>query len=191
MTPEPVEIPDKHVAESLFTKSMSAMTPSDREDAYDDIHAIPVEQAEDSEMIQDSLERLEFQIEMREDNQAYLLAKHSNPDYVNNQDFRLSFLRADRFDAKKAAFRMVRHFQIKMELFGKEKLGMDIVQDDLDENDMKVLYEGTAQLLPTKDRGGRAIMLFGTGSHISRSKRVSFLYKYRYGFLPYGKTQQL
>src|SRR5210317_1987103 len=87
LTTEPVEIPDERAAESLFTKSIADMTPSDRECAYDDIHAIPVEQSEDPTFIQQSLERLECEIEKRDDKQAYQLAKIANPAYVCNQDF--------------------------------------------------------------------------------------------------------
>ena len=180
LTPTPVEIPGEQVAEKLFNKSIADMTPSDREHAYEDIHAIPVKQDEDPVIIEQSLGQLDYEIEIREDNQAYHLAKSSNPAYVLNRNFRLLFLRSDRFDATKAAFRMVRHFQIKMELFGKEKLGRDIVQDDLDEDDLKVLYNGNIQLLPTKDRGGRAIFFLGGISDMpasteSRPMRVSLI----------------
>ena len=178
LSPAPIEVPDEQVVESLFTKSLSTMAPSDRENAYDDIHAIPLGPAADPALIEESLERLEIEIEMREDNQAYQLAKLSNPAYVLDRNFRLLFLRSDRYDAKKAAFRMVRHFQMKMEVFGKEKLGRDIVQDDFDEDEMKVLYDGNIQMLPTKDRGGRTMVLVGTFcgmTEATQKRRVSLL----------------
>ena len=81
-------------------------------------------------------------------------------DYVQDRDFRLKFLRADLFNATEAALRLARHFQAKLELFGRSKLVKDIVQDDLDEEDMAALYAGFTQLLPVRDRAGRAVSLW-------------------------------
>ena len=174
--PIPQQIPDYDFAESVVAKSLSAMTPSDREDAYNDIHAIPEDNDEDPALVDRSLGLLEEEIGKRSDAEAYLAARALNPDYVGNRDFRLLFLRTDRFDAQKAALRMVRHFQIKLDLFGRDKLGQEITQDDLNKEDMEALNDGACQLLSTRDRGGRAIVLF-SASHsnaaFSLKSRVS------------------
>jgi hypothetical protein len=83
-----------------------------------------------------------------------------NPDYVRNRNFRLMFLRSDQFDVKRAALRLARHFQVKLDLFGEAKLAEDITQDDLDKVTMEALYSGFVQLLPTRNRAGRAISIF-------------------------------
>jgi hypothetical protein len=91
---------------------------------------------------------------------AYDLAEAMNPEYVQHKEFQLKFLRADRFVAKNAALRLARHFQAKLELFGRYKLTQDIVQDDLDEDDISALYSGFVQLLPMRDRAGRGVAVW-------------------------------
>ena len=72
------------------------------------------------------------------------MARNTNQGYVDNSDFRLRFLRAERFDEKLAAIRYVRHYQMKLELFGVNKLGQNIIQDDLDDESLEALYCGTS-----------------------------------------------
>jgi hypothetical protein len=73
--------------------------------------------------------------------------------------FRLMFLRAEAFDPYKAAQRMVRHFDQKGCLFGKEKLGRDIRLNDLSPDDMESMAFGSFQFLPRTDRAGRLVFM--------------------------------
>jgi hypothetical protein len=66
-------------------------------------------------------------------------------------------LRADDYDPYKAALRLVRHFESKLNLFGEELLCKDITQDDLDEETLKCLYSGWIQDLPVRDMAGRVV----------------------------------
>eukprot|EP00531_Pseudo-nitzschia_arenysensis_P007368 CAMPEP_0116124144 /NCGR_PEP_ID=MMETSP0329-20121206/5128_1 /TAXON_ID=697910 /ORGANISM="Pseudo-nitzschia arenysensis, Strain B593" /LENGTH=451 /DNA_ID=CAMNT_0003618113 /DNA_START=202 /DNA_END=1557 /DNA_ORIENTATION=+ len=91
---------------------------------------------------------------------AYKLALSRNPSYVRNPEFRLMFLRATEGDTKKAAKRLTRHFKTKLRLFGEDKLGRDIVLDDLGEDDMEALKSGGFQVLKKRDAAGRSV-LFG------------------------------
>ena len=90
--------------------------------------------------------------------QAYDRAKYMNEAYVTDRSFWLMFLRADRFDANLSAQRLVRHFEVKQELFGDgEVLGRDIFLSDLNDDDMRALESGFIQLLPSRDSSGRSI----------------------------------
>jgi hypothetical protein len=89
--------------------------------------------------------------------EALRLAETINPDYLNNRKFLLSFLRAERFDDKKAAERMTRYFDWKLSLFGERKLCQDITLEDLQEDDMATLEKGYIQRLPKRDRSGRSV----------------------------------
>ena len=111
-------------------------------------------------MISTALSNLEVELQLWTSKEAYEAKKSMNPDYVSDKKFQLKFLRADRFDAKQAALRLVRHFQAKLELFGKSKLVKDIVQDDLDRDDMEALYSGFSQMLPVRDRAGRLVWVW-------------------------------
>ncbi|CAJ1947381.1 unnamed protein product [Cylindrotheca closterium] len=180
--PIPDHVPDYQLAESFQTQSIAAMTQTDREHAYNDIHAIPEAKKEDPVLISRSLELLEEEILKRDDNEAYLKAQSLNPAYVGNREFRLMFLRTDRFDVPNAALRMVRHFQIKLDLFGKNRLGRDITQDDMTKEDMEALRDPIVRLLPTRDRAGRAIIHFVSNSanHLfsleARMRRLFYLF---------------
>ena len=80
-----------------------------------------------------------------------------DPTYVQNPEFRLMFLRADLFDAKSAALRLIRHFEVKRDLFGVEKLTFEITQDDLDKEAMESLYVGYQQGLRMPDKSNRIV----------------------------------
>ena len=84
-------------------------------------------------------------------------AYKQNPDYINDPKFRLAFLRSDRFDAKKASLRMVRHFDVKRKLFGSNVLGRDIRQSDLSDDDVDFLNTGSIMISQYKDRHGRTV----------------------------------
>lgn len=77
---------------------------------------------------------------------------------VQNKEFRLLFLRTDTsFNAKQAAAKFVKHFELKLELFGEEKLGREIMLQDLEPDDWK--HTQTRWLLH-RDRSGRAILFW-------------------------------
>jgi len=78
---------------------------------------------------------------------------------VEQREFRLSFLRAERFDTKKAATRMIDYFEEKRRLFGVDKLTSKIQLKDLDAESKYCLESGQLQLLPGRDRAGRAVIV--------------------------------
>ena len=75
--------------------------------------------------INDCLSKLQEELDKIEDKPAYNTALQNSPRHVKSYDFRLKFLRAEQFDCRAAAERMVVHFREKLELFGPEKLGRD------------------------------------------------------------------
>ena len=100
--------------------------------------------------------------------ESFDLAMKLNPEYVNSKDFRLMFLRADQFNASRAARRMAEHFDFKLELFGVNKLGRPITFQDLNDDDRVCLMTGFIQFLGHKDNnrpvglvGGRYVWLPG------------------------------
>lgn len=71
---------------------------------------------------------------------------------VEHRDFRLSFLRAERFNTNKAATRMIEYFEEKRKLFGIENLTTKIQIKDLDADSKRCFESGQIQLLPGRDR---------------------------------------
>jgi hypothetical protein len=74
-------------------------------------------------------------------------------------------LRADYFNAKKAARPFVRFMVGKLEFFGPSVLARPIFVSHLDDDDMVCLKAGMFQLLPVQDRKGRAILMHFSGPH--------------------------
>jgi hypothetical protein len=164
--------------DSMVAKELSSLSMQDLEKVYNDVHCLPSEIPESPELIQECLAQLALELDKIPEKTAYDLARSMDSNYVENVKFRLQFLRADGMDPAPAAARLVRHFQAKLELFGMSLLARDITQDDLDEETLAALYDGTGQILPVRDRAGRLVMVsFGHPSNISvtaKLKRVFY-----------------
>ena len=143
--------------DSLVDEQVSKLSLKERESITNDIYGIRPEMVETRQLIQSSLEQMDKELDRLEGISAYEMAALQDPDYVQNESFRLRFLRTDLYDAKKAAWRLAQHFQVKLDLFGKDKLVKDITQDDLDEDTLHALYNGFSQFLPLRDRSGRLV----------------------------------
>jgi hypothetical protein len=169
ITDGPIPHPSWSLAESLIAQKMSELSMKEREEVYYDIHGVQDVIDEDTEegFVDRKLKEMEAEIMKRTSTErnAYDMARTASPSYVANRDFRLRFLRADRFEPKNAALRYVRHYQTKLELFGKEKLGREIVQDDLDPESLDNLYSGMNQVLPRRDNAGRLVWIWIAASH--------------------------
>ena len=155
----PDDLPEASQIDSLIATQMSRLSTNEREKAYFDIHGISGEIEESPEMIKESMAALEKEISKIKSKEAYQKAVSLDPWYVQNPVFKLKFLRADRFEANKAALRMVRHFQTKLDLFGEERLVKDITQDDLEEGDFAPLLLGSSIHVPVRDSVGRLVRL--------------------------------
>lgn len=80
------------------------------------------------------------------------------PGFINDKKFRLAFLRSERFDAKLAAEKMIKHFDVKAEAFGNwDILGRDVTMADPSSNDISILESGMLQFLPIRDASGRFV----------------------------------
>ena len=99
--------------------------------------------------------------------EAYLTATEMDPTYV--EQIKLLCLKADSYDATKAAARVLAFFEFKLDVFGRDKLAKDITLDDLDTKAYQILVnDGRVQLLQQRDRAGRGItIMYGAnGAHL-------------------------
>ena len=144
--------------DALLAKEMRQMSTEERDEVFHDIHGVSEVVEESPEFLGSRLQRLELEISNISKKDAYQLAKSMNTEYVRNRTFRLKFLRCDRFDTRKAAARIVNHFEWKLELFGPAKIAKDIVQDDLDPEELEILRSHNFQVQPLRDSSGRAIL---------------------------------
>ena len=91
---------------------------------------------------------------------AYELAMEQNSNYVYDDNFRLTFLRADMFDPIKAAKRLITFFECRLALFGRHALTRPLTLQDLkNDDDVRTLQSGYFQILPQRDTTGRAVLV--------------------------------
>lgn len=149
---------DDELAERMISEELEKLSLVEHEKIMFDIHGIAQIDEEDPYNIDDMLAQIETEINKIKRKDAYNRAKYLDDDFVTNRSFRLRFLRCDRFDAKLAAQRIVRHFEVKQKLFGDgQVLARDVRLADMSELDMKALESGFVQVLPSRDASGRSI----------------------------------
>ena len=126
---------------------------------YEEIHGVDQEFMETPELLASSLAELEEELKKLSHKPAYDLAYGRKKEFVTDPKFRLMFLRCDRWNAKKAAHRLTGFLEYKLDLFGPERLVKRITLEDLSEDDLEPLNCGARQLLPTRDKAGRAVVV--------------------------------
>jgi hypothetical protein len=142
----------------LLVREWNQLTLQRREQVQEEVHGVASNIQEEDEFVNKCLSELDEELRIIRKRSAYDKAVFLNPSYVKNRDFGLMFLRSEYFDARKAANRLVDHFEMKLELFGVEKLAKDITLEDLREDALDCLNCGTIQVLPNKDRSGRTVI---------------------------------
>lgn len=143
--------------DALVARDMNELSLVEREEILNDVHGVSEIKEESPSQIEQKLKELDTEIGLITSKDAYLQALGMSEAYVKDRNFRLKFLRADSFNVKNAANRMVRFFEQKMQIFGNTLLAKDITLADLDPSDLGVLRNGHLELLSERDRSGRQI----------------------------------
>ncbi|KAG7369583.1 hypothetical protein IV203_027329 [Nitzschia inconspicua] len=166
------------LSESMIASQLNQLSLNERDFVLQDIHGVADLVEESPSFVQDSLDKFQHELtkamlkdrqrnpkspsacalamQQCESKQCTSLSNYCRP---SNHDFLLSFLRAEQFNVTKAVERIFRYFEEKRNLFGIYKLTRNIRLDDLDEETMSCLKCGRMQLLPSRDRAGRAVFL--------------------------------
>lgn len=153
------DIPTPNEMDRIIAKEMTDLSLQEREKAENDVHGIGTKGEEDPLMLQTGLMQLQHYVDSMKRGTVYEEAELMDSNYVHDRNFQLMFLRADRYNAKEAAERMIRFFDLKKSLFGTEKLVKDITMEDLSEDDRETLRSGYMQLPPYLDMAGRTILV--------------------------------
>ena len=174
--------------DALLAKELNQLSMKEREEVYHDIHGVAEIVEETPEFVAIKLKELELELAQIPTKNAYNQAKEKSPEYVTGIRECLMFLRACRFDATEAAARMVRYYEEKLLLFGPEPLARDLHIKDLKEEERISLESGYLQLLPGRDRAGRAILfgLIKVRTEAFRGCAVSFIFLSRHRTAFYG-----
>ena len=151
--------------DELVIDALNTLSLRERDLVYQDLHCVPADIEETSQLIEESLVQLQRELDLLRQYgggdrlclDGIIQAELQDPFYVRDESFRLQFLRADDFDAKKAAKRLVRHFQFKLQYFPFDALARDVTWMDLEPEDHLFLKRGYHQQLMTRDRGDRVV----------------------------------
>jgi hypothetical protein len=146
--------------ELMLVQELHKLSMEKREKAQNDIHAVAQQVSETTELVQESLQKLEERLKALRNKKAYEKALFVRPRFVQDHQFQLQFLRADLWDVSEAAQRIIRHFESKLKLFGINKLANRITWDDLDPIDHHNVQTRALQF-STNDcynRNGRPIL---------------------------------
>jgi hypothetical protein len=159
----PVSPSDPEATDALLARELNQMSIQEREKVYDDIHGVSDIVDETDDLVNHTLSEFDEEIALIAKKSAYEMAEKQDASYVRNRKMRCKFLRAEGFNSRLAAKRMVSFFEAKLELFGPSRLTQDIRLEDLDEQDMNCLESGMCQIIHRRDRAGRALLGISPG----------------------------
>jgi hypothetical protein len=148
-------------SDDYIANALNQMSLKERDEVYCDLHGVAKDIVEDPEFVGRKLEELQLHVDQisPSNSKAFRLVELQSPSFVNNRKIRLRFLRAEAFDSRKAATRMMRFFDFKLVLFGEDRLCRDITYFDLNDEDQTALKTGFTQRLSERDRAGRAVIV--------------------------------
>jgi hypothetical protein len=174
---------DPRAMELLLAEELKQLSFQDRTHILEEMHGCrSMAKEETPQIIEEGLTRLEMEIQKIPDNRktAYNGGVVLGSTFVFHRDVRLKFLRAELFDARKAAHRLIQYLDIAVDHFGIQAAMRPIMLADLTPTEQVVLSLGEVQLLPSRDRMGRRIALSvgAYGDGITTSCRVRFTFDY-------------
>ncbi len=159
-----VEVAKDRWGQEAFDRSlaheMNRLSMKEREHRFEEMHGVSSFINETQSVVSNALSKLDQELASIhcQFKSAYNLAYTMDKSYVESSKFRLMFLRADLFDAKKAAERLLLFMEKKMKFFGPATLVRPIQMSDLGDDDITTLKSGVFQILPSRDRSGRPII---------------------------------
>jgi len=153
---------DSEAAKRAWARELYEMSSDTREAINYELHGVASRAVpEDPAVLAEALILLQIEIETRIPafhKQAHIQAMGLKSNYVQTPEFRLRFLRAERFDIKKAAIRYCRGLDYLVKSFGEQALLRQLYLSDLSKEEERFLKKGLKQILPTRDRFGRRLM---------------------------------
>lgn len=169
------------IVDEILAKELNEMSLVEQDRALFDVHGLPQVGDDDPEHLDPFFDELERELAKILVKPAFEEAKYVNPTYVNSKKFRIMFLRCERFDAKLAAEKLVKHFKVKKDIFGGgEILGRDVKLSDMSEEDMTWLKAASVQIFRSRDAAGRLVLLvfpvFHPISWESRLKEMWYMF---------------
>jgi hypothetical protein len=163
--------------DTFLSQEMTALSFQERNLVQEEVHGVATVAVEETpDLLRTAMQELEVEIERIPNKSAYVRAVEvDGGKYVRSRDFRLKFLRADLFDARKAATRLTARCDLLFKYFGEQALQRTLRFDDLSKKEQAIVRAGSVQLLPVRDRSGRMVEFHYsamTGRGVTTENRV-------------------
>lgn len=145
--------------EELLASSLKTLSLQERTEAFDDVHCVGDELKETPQKMKQALEDFDAGVQKESHKHSvYETAVQQNRAFVEDDSFRLKFLRANFYNVDKSVHQMMRFLKLKETYFGIDKVAKEITLDDLNEEDMEVVLSGVWHVQEERDRSGRVIL---------------------------------
>ena len=181
-------IDTSHSVDTLMAQELNSLSFQQRESINEEIHGLNVHQIyfdkvkeieETPELLQESFVKLQRELnQLQLDSFAFhrcqqlygdddnialyhgsLGSAKRKKSYINTDEFRMMFLRCELFDITKAARRLVNFVELMFELYGDIGIQRKIQLEDMSDSELQILKAGYTQILPSRDRAGRRILI--------------------------------
>jgi len=180
--PDEIEKVDVEAVSNLLARETRQLSLKEQYHINRDVNGMNIlASTEPFELSSIGLKALDKQLETIDGSPHYYrLAEKLKSKMIKEQDFRLKFARAERFDPVKAATRIENYLKILSKNFGDESLKRPIKLSDLDKVERDLLKSGLIQSLPYRDSAGRRIIAalgnFGTCHDTLKNKIKVLIY---------------
>ena len=156
---------------AMMAAELNSLTTAERASILEDVHGVGDTPPEESNpnLMQQKLMEMDATLRSIANKPAFDEAQHlcggKSTGLVNDPAFRIRFLRAARYDPRKAAIRMIRNLQVIRETFGLECLVRPIQLNDMildrgNQGSDTFMFSGNFfQIMPFRDRLGRRIVV--------------------------------
>jgi hypothetical protein len=151
--------------DALLAGELHGLSLNDRNSVQEEIHCVRSLALEETpDMVAEALHRLRERALIASipgvKTTAYQQALGMGSPFIQSPDFGIKYLRSAFFNVEEAAAKMVNHLEIQFKLFGAVVLERPLRYSDLNEEDRSCLRTGGHQILPSRDKFGRMVMVF-------------------------------
>ncbi|KAL3936493.1 MAG: hypothetical protein SGBAC_008195 [Bacillariaceae sp.] len=138
-------IPPKEDVDEEIVQGMTHLSFEELQREQEELHGVSAIVRKEKEELDTLLETFRCHCDHLKRGTVYEYAESVDKNYVCNKAFQLMFIRGNRYETKTAAEQAIRFFDMKMKLFGKDKLVKDITLNDLDDDDKASLMAVQAE----------------------------------------------
>jgi len=168
--------PSNFAVDTFLANELLKLSFKDRQAIEEEIHGVRCGAAEETpELLDRSLRDFDLQLNARKighrvlrnviyTTRAQAIQQPQSICYLNDQDVRLRFLRAECFDVPKAVQRLIDYLEFTCEIFGSHIADRPVsIADFKTHEEVTALRNSRGQYLPFRDRSGRRVLV-GVGS---------------------------